>query len=95
MQELVTLLLNQEGALVVAEKIKETVKKVRLRPEFTQSAQSDVTTTVSMGLVSVIPGQNTTTEAIIQAADKALYRAKQGGRNNICIGEMDWADWKN
>ncbi|WP_028306374.1 ligand-binding sensor domain-containing protein [Desulfitibacter alkalitolerans] len=80
---------NQEGALVVAEKIKEAVKKVRLRSEFTQSAQSDVTTTVSMGLVSIIPGQNTTTEAIIQAADKALYRAKQGGRNNICIGEID------
>jgi len=37
---------------------------------------------VSIG-VAEPDGRNATPEQVIQAADKALYRAKQGGRNRV------------
>ena len=38
--------------------------------------------TASMG-VATASSRNATAEEVIQAADKALYRAKAGGRNRI------------
>jgi diguanylate cyclase (GGDEF)-like protein len=39
--------------------------------------------TVSIGVASR-DDKNTTPEQLIKAADKALYRAKKGGRNQVC-----------
>ena len=45
--------------------------------------------TVSIGIASVIPGENATALSLFKAADKALYKAKAKGRNQFVIGEMD------
>lgn len=42
--------------------------------------------TLSLG-VAVLPDHGETAEAILQAADAALYRAKQGGRNRVEAAE--------
>jgi diguanylate cyclase (GGDEF)-like protein len=41
--------------------------------------------TVSVGVASMVPSQETSPETLIAAADSALYRAKREGRNRICL----------
>lgn len=44
-----------------------------------------VTLTVSIGLSSMIPETNGTSDILVVKADGALYEAKETGRNRICI----------
>lgn len=39
--------------------------------------------TVSVGVASIDPGPFEGPDAVVQAADEALYRAKEGGRNRV------------
>jgi diguanylate cyclase (GGDEF)-like protein len=66
------------GAHAIAERIR---KAVAATPHPTD--QCALRITVSAGL-STWPGSADTAEALLDAADKALYRAKQGGRNRVC-----------
>lgn len=49
-----------------------------------QYANRDVSVTVSIG-VAESGSRYTTAEEVIKAADTALYRAKNGGRNQVCL----------
>jgi diguanylate cyclase (GGDEF)-like protein len=70
-----------EGAISVANAMKEAVAALKLRHE-TSSVAPHVT--VSIGVASMLPSEGTAVESLIASADKALYRAKQEGRNRIC-----------
>jgi len=45
--------------------------------------------TVSMGIASVVPDENSTALSLFKSADKALYKAKAKGRNQIVVGEIE------
>jgi two-component system cell cycle response regulator len=67
-----------EGALAVAERIRHLVEATPVRLEDGRT----VSITVSVGVVTMA-GQRTfaSADALLEAADEALYRAKEAGRN--------------
>ena len=65
------------GALDVAERIRQKVQDSRL-----EVSGRFVGTTVSLGIVSY-PGAGGNLASIMEKADRALYRAKQGGKNRV------------
>ncbi len=69
-----------EGAIQVAENIRQTIESCAIVHEF---ARSSSIITISAGVTSVIPTQHSTTDEIINTADKALYLAKESGRNCV------------
>lgn len=69
---------DREGAVFVAERIRQAIggKQIRVYDE-------DLRVTVSIG-VAVFAGGETGLTELIDTADKALYAAKEGGRNRVC-----------
>ncbi len=71
------------GARVVAEKLRRVVGRTRFPGEH---AVPGGKLTVSVGAASH-PGTARTAEELLERADRALYRAKQEGRNRTCAWE--------
>jgi diguanylate cyclase (GGDEF)-like protein/PAS domain S-box-containing protein len=67
-----------------AEQIKTTVKDLRAH----QGQKVLDPITLSLG-VAVFPGHGATHRALLQAADVALYRAKETGRDRVCLAGKD------
>jgi diguanylate cyclase (GGDEF)-like protein len=71
---------SEKDAKTVAKKIKEAIYDEGIENKNTPLG----TITVSIGISSVKPSKNKDRQEFIQKADKALYRAKESGRNKIC-----------
>ena len=69
---------SMADSVVRAEKIRAGIKQLELEHE----GQKLESVTVSIG-VSCFPDDSTTVESLIQAADKALYQAKEDGRDCV------------
>jgi len=67
------------GAVRIAERIKMAVESFNFAP---QGCQHGVT--ISIG-ISEFPTTGVDTEELVKRADEALYEAKTGGRNRVCI----------
>ena len=70
-----------ENAKIVAEKIRESVLKSTIYLNETKNIHY----TVSLGVAEVDAQNETNIEEAIKRADKALYKAKESGRNQTCI----------
>jgi two-component system cell cycle response regulator len=62
----------------LADRLRSTLEESALVPDV-----PDVRVTMSVGVAAIPDGGYTDTEALLEAADKALYLAKQGGRNRV------------
>jgi diguanylate cyclase (GGDEF)-like protein len=84
-EEFIVLLPNTflDGALVVAEKIRAAVENTVIPCV----DGSTIGLTISIGANSHLPEQGDLTDAFISGADKALYAAKEAGRNRVCHTE--------
>lgn len=71
------------GAFIVAEKIRNAVQQAQI--EHVNSGEGVVT--VSIGVSACTPRPDDTPDALIGAADKALYVAKTSGRNMSVIAD--------
>lgn len=72
----------EEGALRVAEKIRQEIEKTGFR-----ISDEVLHLTVSIGVCSVCPHEADATKAIFCWADEALYEAKGRGRNQVVVSE--------
>ena len=72
---------DKNGASVIAQKILEEVRELRV------STQNDKTIqfTISVGVCEVIKEKDNSIELSITQADRALYKAKESGRDRVCI----------
>jgi len=75
----------------VAMKIAERLRAAVERRPFDIGGGKTININVSIG-VATYPLQVNSLEALVKAADVALYAAKQGGRNRVCRFEMDNAE---
>ncbi len=71
--------LKQAG--VLAENANKKLRKIRIPHSDSQAADF---VTLSLGVASIIPKHGTKSYDLVKAADKALYKAKNSGRNCIC-----------
>ncbi len=69
-------------ARAVAERIRESIRNMRI-PHPNSSNSSVVT--VSLGVSTILPADHMSFEALIESADRALYKAKELGRDRVEI----------
>lgn len=71
---------DHEGTRLIAERFRERVEAQRIPHELSAASPW---VTVSIGFVSEVPSDDRP-QSLLEAADQALYRAKQQGRNRAC-----------
>jgi diguanylate cyclase (GGDEF)-like protein len=67
-----------------AEYLREAVKQLQVESD----SQPSDGITLSLG-IAIYPEHGRTMEAVLRAADAALYRAKQEGRDRVVIAEKE------
>jgi diguanylate cyclase (GGDEF)-like protein len=77
---------TQEGAMIVAERIRKLVE-VAGSPALPEPGSHPRLSTVSCGVASCWPSDSNSQDDLLDSADKALYRAKSAGRNEVRCGE--------
>jgi diguanylate cyclase (GGDEF)-like protein len=69
-----------KGARVVAEGLRAQVEAMRIAH---RGSTTSSVLTISAGVATAMPAEDGAVEAVMRAADAALYRAKRAGRNRV------------
>jgi len=72
---------DAQRAIFVAERMRLQVRELRLE----HAGRPEGIATISLGVASLVPnGNEATPDDFVEAADRALYHAKQEGRDRVC-----------
>lgn len=74
---------GEEQAWILAERIRSLIAQERFSFE-----GKTFRVTASIGVAGMRPGVFTPPETLVHEADQALYRAKTGGRNMVCVSSL-------
>lgn len=77
------ILLPETGAQeaeMIAERVRQAVEQLNMPHEYSDVSSS---VTVSLGVASVAPAEDTEIHSLIESADRAMYQSKTGGRNRV------------
>lgn len=69
-----------EGAQTMAENIRASTEALSIEHAHSDTADH---VTISLGVASMVPSRDSTADALLAKADKALYAAKESGRNCV------------
>ncbi|MDY6903177.1 MAG: diguanylate cyclase [Thermodesulfobacteriota bacterium] len=72
----------EHGATHVAERMRMNVNALNIKHPDSKAAPH---VSISLGVSTIIPSLSRTPEAVLDAADHALYEAKAHGRNKVCF----------
>ncbi|MBS4097976.1 MAG: diguanylate cyclase [Sulfuricella sp.] len=75
---------HKEGLLQIAERLREAVAGLDLPHPHSRSASH---VTISLGGATLVPPLEGEPATLLAAADAMLYRAKERGRNRVCVEE--------
>lgn len=76
---------DAEGGRAVAENLRATMESSRLQRKEDGATLRKVT--MSFGVAEARPGESA--ESVLRRADEALYAAKRGGRNQVCVADLE------
>ncbi|PKN83994.1 MAG: hypothetical protein CVU51_11305 [Deltaproteobacteria bacterium HGW-Deltaproteobacteria-1] len=81
-EEFVVLLPNtdEKSALQIAEKLRKNIELENIPHQYSRVSHF---VTVSVGVATLMPQKALPPERLVELADKALYRAKDLGRNQV------------
>jgi diguanylate cyclase (GGDEF)-like protein len=71
---------DEAGGAEVAERLRAAVEQLAIK----RGDDPTKVVTISIGVAAGIPGEVSTLETLLSAADQALYEAKRAGRNRVC-----------
>jgi diguanylate cyclase (GGDEF)-like protein len=71
-----------DGALVTAEAVRRCVRGLDIENQ-------GGPLTISIGCATIVPGENEASDSLVALADRALYAAKEGGRDRTVVAASD------
>lgn len=78
---------EHKGAMMLADKMRRAIAELAIQHEASTTAEH---VSISLGVATVIPDSDGSIEQLIEMADKALYQAKESGRNQVaCKSQTD------
>jgi diguanylate cyclase (GGDEF)-like protein len=77
---------NIHGALQIGEIMREKIEKLQIPHQ--HSIITDHVT-ISLGAATLLPKDTIASDVLLEAADKCMYQAKAGGRNQIISYDLD------
>jgi len=77
---------SKESAVILAHQIHQAIRDLALEHK---ASDTDNIITASFGVATIIPTRDILSSVLISMADKALYEAKQYGRNRVIVIEPE------
>ena len=78
-EEFAFVLLDTHDVKLIADRCLKSIEALNIKHEF---SQTEAVITISIGYCSIVPQKGSDPSSLIAAADEALYKAKERGRNN-------------